>query len=206
MRFTALRILIPILVPTLLTAQGSDTLSLAGKNIVSIGIGLTGARDNNVTGNQTSTHATGEVGYLGFAHYVHPQAAVDITVAVLNTDTFEQGGSSHTNTITPILFGIHYSPEPLALSRTFRPFLSIAAGPYVHTVADANFGSTTTTTETAAGARFGAGADWFVARHFMLRAEGEYHAVSSFDHPDALTEHASGFGFGFGVGFVWGGR
>lgn len=206
MRHTPLRILIPLLVPGVIAAQSSDTLSLAGRNIISLGVGLTGARDNTATASQVSTHATGEVGYLGFSHYVHPQAAVDITIAVLNTDTFEQAGTSHTNTITPILFGIRYSPEPLALSRTFRPFVSVAGGPYIHTVTDANFGSATTTTETAAGARFGAGADWFVARHFMLRAEGEYHAVSSFDHPDALTEHASGFGFGFGIGFVWGGR
>lgn len=206
MRNISLRILIPLLVPGIVAAQATDSLSLAGKNIISLGIGLTGARDNSASGSQVSTHATGEVGYLGYAHYVHPQAAVDVTVSVLNTDTFEQSGASHTNTITPILFGIHYSPEPLALSRTFRPFLSVAAGPYIHTVADASFAESTTTTETAAGARFGAGADWFVARHFMLRVEGEYHAVSSFDHPDALTEHASGFGFGFGMGFVWGGR
>jgi len=91
--------------------------------------------------------------------------------------------------------------------RTLRPFLSLAAGPYVHSVADASaFGATSTTTETAAGARFGAGADWYVARHFMLRAEGDYHAVGSFAHADALTENASGFGMGFGMGFVWGGR
>src|SRR5512146_341972 len=126
MRFNSLRILIPLLVPSVVLAQSTDTLSLAGRNIISIGIGLTGARDNTASGNQSSTHATGEVGYLGFSHYVHPQAAVDITAAVLNTDTFEQAGTSHTNTITTILFGIHYSPEPLALSRTFRPFLSIA--------------------------------------------------------------------------------
>jgi hypothetical protein len=40
----------------------------------------------------------------------------------------------------------------------------------------------------------------------MLRAEGDYHAVGSFAHADALTENASGFGMGFGMGFVWGGR
>jgi|SRR5690242_1909529 len=207
MRYASLRMFIPLLVPSVLAAQCADTLSLAGKNVIALGIGLTGARDNTVTGAQTSTHATGEVGYIGFSHYIHPQAAVDVTVGVLNTDSFEQFGRSHVNTITPILFGIRYSPEPLALSRTFRPFFAVAGGPYVHTVADASsFGSSSSTTESAAGARLGAGADWFVARHFMLRAEGEYHAVSSFDHPDALTEHASGFGFGFGMGFVWGGR
>jgi outer membrane protein with beta-barrel domain len=208
MRRTALPLLVSLFVPGLALAQRSDdTLSLAGKNIISLGFGLTGARDATATGTQSSTHATGELGYIGYAHYVHPQAAVEINVGVLSTDTFEQAGRSHANTITPVLFGVRYSPEPVALTRSLRPFLSLGAGPYVHTVADASdFGTVSSTTETAAGARLGAGIDWYVARHFMLRAEGDYHAVGSFEHPDALTENASGFGFGFGMGFVWGGR
>ena len=211
-RFTRLLPLVAVLVPAVAFAQRSneryaDTLSLASRNIISLGFGLTGARDASTTGTQATTHATGELGYLGYEHYVHPQAAIDISAGVLSTDTFAQAGRSHVNTITPILFGVRYSPEPIALSRTLRPFLSLAAGPYVHTVADASdLIAASSTNETAAGARFGAGADWFVARHFMLRAEADYHAVGSFEHPDALTEHASGFGFGLGMGFVWGGR
>jgi hypothetical protein len=208
MRRTAIPLLVSLCAPALVFAQRSnDSLSLAGKNVISLGFGLTGAREASASGIQTSTHSTGEVGYLGYGHYVHPQAAIEISVGVLNTDTFEQGGRSYANTITPVLFGVRYSPEPLALTRTLRPFLSLAAGPYVHSVADASaFGAASATTETAAGARFGTGADWYVARHFMLRVEGDYHAVGSFDHPDALTDHASGFGFGFGMGFVSGGR
>ena len=208
MRRTAIPLLVSLLVPALAFGQRSDdTLSLAGRNIISLGVGLTGARDVSATATQSSTHTTGELGYIGYGHYVHSQAAVEITFGVLNTDTFEQFGHSHANTIAPVLFGVRYSPEPLSLSRSFRPFVSAAAGPYVHSVADASdFGAASTTTETAAGARFGAGADWYVARHFMLRVEGDYHAVGSFSHPDALTENASGFGFGVGMGFVWGGR
>ena len=208
MRRTAIPLLVSLFVPALAFAQRSDdTLSLAGKNLITLGVGLTGARDASATTTQSSTHATGGLGYLGYGHYVNPQAAIEINFEVLSTDTFEQAGRSHVNTITPVLFGVRWSPAPVALSRTLRPFVSLGAGPYVHTVADdSNFGAATTTTETAAGARFGAGVDWYVARHFMLRAEGDYHAVGSFEHPDALTENASGFGFGFGMGFVWGGR
>lgn len=210
MRRTAVSLVIALVAPAVLLAQRSDdTLSLESKNIISLGIGLTGARDATASapGVAASTHSTGELGYMGFARYVHPQAAVEINIGVLNTDTFTQSGRSYANMITPVLFGVRYSPEPIALTRTLRPFVSLSAGPYIHSVVDASaFGSVSTTTETAAGARFGAGADWYVARHFLLRAEGDYHAVSSFDHPDALTEHATGFGFGIGMGFVWGGR
>jgi hypothetical protein len=208
MRRTTLFFALALLAPAALHAQRSgDTLSLAATNIISVGVGLTGARDASVAGTTTSTHATGELGYVGFERYVHPQAAIEINIGVLSTDTYVQAGRSYANTITPVLFGIRYSPESIALTRTLRPFVALAAGPYVHSVADASaLGAVSSTTEAAAGARFGVGADWFVARHFLLRVEGDYHAVGAFDHPDALTDHASGFGFGFGMGFVWGGR
>lgn len=210
MRRIALSLGLALIAPAVLFAQRSgDTLSLAGKNIISLGIGLTGARDATVSANgiDASTHSTGELGYMGYEHYVHPQASINVMVGVLSTDTFVQAGRSYANTIAPVLFGVRYSPEPIALTRALRPFLSVAAGPYIHSVEDASaFGTVSSTTETAAGARLGAGADWYVARHFLLRAEADYHAIGSFDHPDALTDHASGFGFGFGMGFVWGGR
>lgn len=68
------------------------------------------------------------------------------------------------------------------------------------------FGGTTTTTETVGGARVGAGVNWYAARHFLLSLDGDYHAVGEFDHPDAVTDKASGFGVSLGLGFVWGGR
>jgi hypothetical protein len=76
----------------------------------------------------------------------------------------------------------------------------------VHNVSDATPGTVSTLTETTAGARLAAGADWFAGRHFVMGLEGDYHAVGHFDHPDALTSHASGFGMSLSLGFAWGGR
>jgi hypothetical protein len=61
-------------------------------------------------------------------------------------------------------------------------------------------------TESVAGARFAAGTNWFVARHFMLSVEGDYHAVGRFSRQDAITAKPSGFGMSFGFGFSWGGK
>jgi hypothetical protein len=63
-----------------------------------------------------------------------------------------------------------------------------------------------TTTESVAGARFAAGTNWFVAKHFMLSVEGDYHAVGRFSEQDAVTTKPSGFGMSFGFGFSWGGK
>jgi hypothetical protein len=108
--------------------------------------------------------------------------------------------------ITPILFGVSYSPRALALTTSLRPFVSAAVGPYVHTVSDAGPGTANSTSESVAGARFAAGANWFVARHFLLSLEGDYHAVGRFSRQDAATSKASGFGMLLGFGFSWGGN
>ena len=62
MRRTAIPFLVSLCVPALASAQRSDdTLSLvAGKNIISLGVGLTGARDVSATSTQSSTHTTGK--------------------------------------------------------------------------------------------------------------------------------------------------
>ena len=66
MRRTATALLVSFIVPAVAFAQRSDdTLSLAGKNIISLGVGLTGARDVSATGTQSRTHTNEEHGYNG---------------------------------------------------------------------------------------------------------------------------------------------
>ena len=200
-------LLLVIAVPALGRAQSAaDTLDLAGRTNIMLGIGLTGARDATASPGLESTHTTGEVGSLAFNHWVRPEIGVLISASVLNADATSSGGSASTNAITPILFGVSYSPRALALTTSLRPFVSAAAGPYIHTVSNAGPGTASSTSESVAGARFAAGANWFVARHFMLSLEGDYHAVGEFSRQDAATSKASGFGMSFGLGFSWGGK
>lgn len=200
-------LLLIIAVPALGHAQSAaDTLDLAGRTNIMLGIGLTGARDATASPGLESTHTTGEVGSLAFNHWVRPEIGVLISASVLNADATSSGGNASTNAITPILFGVSYSPRALALTTSLRPFVSAAAGPYIHTVSNAGPGTASSTSESVAGARFAAGANWFVARHFMLSLEGDYHAVGEFSRQDAATSKASGFGMSFGLGFSWGGK
>jgi hypothetical protein len=200
-------LLLVIGVPVLARAQATpDSLNLAGRTNIMFGIGLTGARSASASPSVESTHTTGEVGSFAFNHWVRPEIGILISASVLNADVTSSGGTANSNMITPILFGVSYSPRALALTTSLRPFVSAAAGPYIHTVANAGIGTASSTSESVAGARFAAGVNWFVARHFMLSLDGDYHAVGDFSHQDAVTSKVSGFGMSFGLGFSWGGK
>lgn len=193
--------------PLSLHAQRSgDTLSLDGRKAITLGVGLTGARNTTTVGGTTATHTDGQVGSLSYNQYIRSQLGIEIEAAVLNADSFVQPGRTHQNSITPLLFGITLAPEVFALTRRLRPFFAAGVGPYIHTVNDVSSTGVSTTTETVAGARFGVGLDWRPARHFLMNVEAKYHAVGDFDHPDAATEKVSGWGVSLGFGFVWGGR
>jgi hypothetical protein len=203
MRFSPLILVAAIGVPALARAQvAPDTLSLLGRSTISFGFGLTGARSATASIGGASTHTTGQLGSIAFAHWVRPTVAVEISAAALDADATTSGGGVHANVVTPILFGLSVSPRSLALSTSIRPYLSAAAGPYIHSVSDLGGASV----ETVPGARLAAGANWFISRHFVMGVEGNYHAVGTFDQPDALTEKPSGFGMSVSFGFAWGGR
>jgi hypothetical protein len=184
----------------------ADSLNLSGRTNIMFGIGLTGARSATASSGLASTHTTGEVGSFAFNHWVRPEVGVLVSASLLNADATASGGTESSNVITPILFGVSYSPRALALTPSLRPFVSAAVGPYIHTVSNANVNTASTTSESVAGARFAAGTNWFVGRHFMLSLEGDYHAVGQFSRQDAATSKASGFGMSFGLGFSWGGK
>jgi hypothetical protein len=206
MRLTSLILVAVTGVPVLARAQAtSDTLSLLGRSTISVGFGLTGARSTTAGVGGTSTHTTGQLGAIAFSHWVRPTVAVEISAAALDADATTSGARVHANVVTPILFGVSVSPRSLALSTSIRPYLSAAAGPYIHSVSDEFGASTSASVETVPGARFAAGANWFVSRHFVVGVEGNYHAVGKFDQPDALTEKPSGFGMSMSFGFAWGG-
>jgi hypothetical protein len=206
MRVNTFGLIFALTAPAALRAQSVDSLSLAGRSSINFGIGLTGQRTTTAGISGVDTHTTGEVGSFGFTHWFRPEVAITVSAAVLDADETVIGGHTHTNVVTPLLFGASYSPRALALSSSLRPYVSLAAGPYFHSVSDVGFGNETSTVESVAGVRSAIGANWFVASHFLLSIEGDYHAVSHFEHKDALTTNPSGFGMSFGFGFSWGGR
>jgi hypothetical protein len=193
--------------PAIVGAQGAtDTLSLDGKSAIMAGFGLTGTRDATVTTRSATTRASGEIGSLGFIHWVRPELAITIGVSALSAGATAVSGSVRSNAITPLLFGVSYSPHAIAITKSLRPYLSAAVGPYFHVVEDVGLFSASSSTETAPGARLAGGVHWFAARHFMMSFEGDYHAVGHFDQTDPASAQPSGFGLSLGLGVSWGGR
>jgi hypothetical protein len=207
MRFTTRCIAIAALaLPLSVRGQSPDTLSLQGKNFFAFGVGLTGARDVRNDGATQTTHASGQIGSMSFTHFARAGVAIELSTAVLDADAINAPGGRRANAIIPVLFGLSYSPRALAISQSIRPFASIAAGPYIHSVAESSFLAQSASTEVAPGARLGAGVNWYVARHFMLQLEGDYHAIGHFDTPDPISRSPGGFGLTAGFGLGWGGR
>jgi len=205
MRFKALA-LAALGLPVVLGAQSIDTLSLLGRSSINLGLGLTGQRSAALGRSGIDAKETGEIGSFGFSHWVHPEVAITIGAAMLGAQQTVSGGRLEANSVTPILFGASYSPRALAVSSSLRPYVSLAAGPYFHSAAEIGGSGVSAGVETVAGMRSAIGANWFVARYFMMSLEGDYHAIGHLDSIDAAGSQPGGFGMSFALGLTWGGR
>jgi len=192
--------------PVAALAQSTvDSLDLTGRTNIAFGLGLTGSSQAAVSPSSVSARTTSEVASFAFSRWVRPQVAIQISTALVGASS-DMGVRGQANATVPLLFGFSYSPRALAITPAIRPYVSVAAGPYTHFFTDALFDHLSAGTETHAGARFGAGANWLVAQHFMLSVDGHYHAVQRFVQPDAPASNVSGFGMSLGLGFSWGGK
>lgn len=190
--------------------------TLRGKHRIEIGLGLLTELSttaevfaSDVT---TSSDSDGLVGSLSYTHYAYDDVALGVCVGVLDAQatTTVQGGRSHvvSAAVVPVLFGVKVQPSSLALGTVVRPYASVALGPYVGSVSDVRSGPDTLVeafTETALGARFGLGVDFFVGRYFTWGVGGGYHVVSEFDRPIGSTMDYSGPELSLTVGIALGG-
>lgn len=194
------------LVPAMAGAQSPDSLGQLGRTLVAFNLGLTGTREASAAGSGVAARGTGQVAALGVTHFVHPSVAVEVSAAILDENNFVKGARAHNEQVVPLLFGVNYAPTALAVNGELRPFVSVAAGPYMHSLNDVSPATgENASVKTVFGGRVGAGANWYLARHFALQLEGDYHAVPAFDAVDGVRRQVSGFALSVGAGFAWGG-
>jgi hypothetical protein len=193
------------LLPAVLVAQSPDSLGQRGRTLVAFNVGLTGVRDASVDPSTISARGKGQLASLAVTHFVHPSLAIEISGAVLDQNDYISAQGAHNEQVLPLLFGVNWAPTALAVNSELRPFVSFAAGPYLHTTNDASpAGIHSAISETLIGERLGAGANWYLSRHFALQLEGDYDAVPKFGAVDGIRRNISGFGLSAGFGFAWG--
>ena len=193
--------------PATLTAQSADSLGQLGRTLIAFNVGLTGTREASANGTGATARGTGQVASFDVTHFVHPSIAIEVNASILDANNYVSGARAHNEQVLPLLFGVNYAPTALAVNSELRPFVSIAAGPYIHSLNDESVTSgAASSLQTVMGGRMGAGANWYLGRHFALQLEGDYHAVPAFNAVDGVRRNVSGFALSVGAGFAWGGR
>ena len=192
--------------PFAISAQTTqDTLSLQGRSIIAVGVGLNSTHGaSNTPGGQVAT--SNGVASLNFTHFTRPSVAFEISAAVLDASASNTFSNQTASGVTSLLAGVRYAPEAIALSTTLRPYVSVLVGPYFNNFAKSAGYNGTAMSESVFGSKLGAGTNWYMSRHLSLQLEASYDAIGHFEHEDVLSHKPGGFAMTAGFGVAWGGR
>lgn len=172
--------------------------TLEGRHGVSVGVGL--LPEAQVKPGTVSS--SGVLGSVSYAYWPHAEWGIDVSASLHESELM--GGNAAS--VTSLLFGASYYPEALALGPFARPYIGVAAGPYVGSETQADFGGAGTWTQTVVGARLGAGIDAFAWRWLRLGLRAAYHAAPEFENAPGTIRSPSGAQFSFELGVTFGGR
>jgi len=174
-------------------APARSAATLRGRHSLSLGVGLLASAD--VAPGVASVH--GVAGGISYLYW--PGAAVALEVSA-NAHAAE-ARSAVSASVTSLLFGVSWYPE-LSSAAVVRPYVGVAAGPYVGSEADGFRASASA--RSVLGARLGGGVDLFPTHALRLGVRGAYHLVPDFDAPVGSLESASGPQLSLEVGWVFG--
>jgi len=156
---------------------------------------------------------SGSLGWLSYAYWVSREWNVGISTGIIDAGTrtsVEPGEvTSETAAVTPVLIGVAYYPERLAITPALRPFGSVAVGHYAGFASNNRVSSIVenqSVSASAMGVRFQAGADLFFGGRFKAGFALGYHLVGDFDEQIGSHRNYSGPEFLVGVGVLFGGE
>ncbi len=187
--------------------------SLAGRSALGFSVGLwhesSAANEITQSGIQSTAKAGGFIGSLAFSHWLKEGMAVLVEIGVLSGEASSTVGaagiSQRSSSVVPMLIGIkYYVPEP-EVNSPIRPFLSLAAGPYMGFEASSTILVQERRSETAFGVRPSGGIDLLLSRTWKLSVNLGYNLMADFSMPVAARKNYSGSELSFGLGFVFGG-
>jgi hypothetical protein len=121
---------------------------LKGRHGISVHAGILGGTTvkSNVTVEtvKTEVHENAAIASLSYAYWVRRDWNVGVGVGVVDAEavTSAEAGevSSEGAAVTSILFGAAYYPVKLAITRSMRPYGSLAIGPYVGSATTSHVG------------------------------------------------------------------
>ena len=194
-----------------ITSQDAPIL-LKGRHGITIHAGFLNqaTTEASVAGGSVDSEfrTTGFLGSLSYAYWVGSEWSIGLSVGLIGA---EAGTSIEAGTVTseaaavvPFLFTVGYHPAALALSRSLRPYGSMAVGPYRGSATNTSVGATIASesvSEAVIGFRSQAGVDWFLGKMFRGGIVVGYHFVGDFEEPIGRDNNYSGpeFLIGFGI-------
>jgi len=188
---------------------------LAGRHGIWLRVGLLSSVtvESNVSTGTVSTDVreNGPFGGIGYEYWLNPEWSVGLDLSFVDAGASSTVGvgtvTSEAASVTAVLIGASYYPRQLAVGSSFRPCVSLAAGPYVgsasNSIVDTSV-SSESITSTAAGLRAQIGADLFFARRFAAGIAAGYAFVSDFSEQIGGHNNYSGPEFSVGIGILLG--
>jgi len=205
---------LPAQVPAAAGGQPRDAVQLGRRHLIAVSVGFMAGWANSarVTAGGATVEAKSSVtGSLGYAYWFDDNWALQVEAGMIHSEVEVvadgSGASVQAATVVPLLIGVRYQPEALAIGSMARAYLSALVGPYhgssarvlaFPTVVEAG-------SSQAFGARFGAGINVLPGSRLALGMAVQYHAVSDFDRPIGARENVSGLEVAFNIGVVLGG-
>jgi opacity protein-like surface antigen len=206
---TFLSLVLALHLPVCIAAQAQD-ISLNKRSALELNVGLWSGRALNAiapNGIRAEVGSDAFVGGLQFTHWVQEYLSVTFSAGLLagkaSSTVNILGVKQQVSSVYPVLLGLRCYALGSAAEGDVRPYLSLAAGPYVGAEVSNSIWQQETRTETAFGGRLGAGVDFIVSDHFKLGAHVGYNVMSDFSIPVGGRRNYNGGEFSLGLGYLF---
>lgn len=190
--------------------------SWQGKHNIQLGMGLLSdyGVENKASADGVVNTAGGDgfLGSISYNYWAREDLAFAVSVSVIGSEVNNSVSgsqvSSEASSVVPVLFGIKYQPQGMAISEGMRPYLFASVGPCVGSKTR-SFTATglkgETYSETALASHFGLGTNLMLSRLFVVSLSAGYYLAADFDRPIGGQKNYSSPEFSLSIGILLGG-
>mgnify|MGYP001618529936 CR=1 FL=1 len=182
----------------------TEKINLAGRHTIFFESGFKTNSKTTVISNPAGVEAkTGFIGSLSYGYWFDDEWALTFSAGVFGAEATIKYNGVQANAIIPILFGVRYYPDRLALGSVGRFYAGLALGQYLGSASRTKLLFTTeTVNESVFGGQASIGVDLFVVSWFKFGPKISYHVIGDFSEIIGTKKNLSGAGFSIDFGFV----